>query len=219
MSLEISQQASSSDAESIPQPTPPLTAAVSIKLPPYWSNDPALWFSQVEAQFTTRGITSESTKYAHVVGSLQPEVAQEVRDLLLNPPAENPYTRLKSELNCQTHICFGTTTAAPIAKRGTIGRPKTNPTPAPNATVTWRKATQAFNYDATIFTTPSNKCTAYLSLVQGHFGYGKFGEAGRQDPGSHTNSLHNPNPLHRSSQHHNRTHPPNYENSVSWYSN
>ena len=98
MSLEISQQASSSDAESIPQPTAPLTAAVSINLPPYWSNDPALWFSQVEAQFTTRGITSETTKYAHVVGSLQPEVAQEVRDLLINPPAENPYTRLKSEL-------------------------------------------------------------------------------------------------------------------------
>ena len=98
MSLEVSQQASSSDAESIPQPTPPLTAAVSVKLPPYWSNDPALWFSQVEAQFTTRGITSENTKYAHVVGSLQPEVAQEVRDLLINPPAENPYTQLKSEL-------------------------------------------------------------------------------------------------------------------------
>ena len=98
MSLKISQQASSSDAESIPQPTPPLTSAVSIKLPPYWSNDPALWFSQVEAQFTTCGITSKTTKYAHVVGSLQPEVAQEVRDLLINPPAENPYTRLKSEL-------------------------------------------------------------------------------------------------------------------------
>ena len=99
MSLEISQQASLSDAKSIPRPTPPpLTAAVSIKLPPYWSNNPALWFSQVEAQFTTHGITSETTKYAHVVGSLQPEVAQEVRDLLINTPAKNPYTRLKSEL-------------------------------------------------------------------------------------------------------------------------
>ena len=98
MSLESSQQTSTSDAESIPLPTPPFTAAVSIKLPPYWSSDPALWFSQVEAQFTTRGITSETTKYAHVVGSLQPEVAQEVRDLLINPPAENPYAQLKSEL-------------------------------------------------------------------------------------------------------------------------
>ena len=90
MSLEISQQASSSDAESIPQPTPPLIAVVSIKLAPYWSNDPALWFSQVETQFTTRGITSETTKYAHFVGFLQPEVAQEVRDLLINPPIRTP---------------------------------------------------------------------------------------------------------------------------------
>ena len=88
-SLEISQQPSSSDAESIPQPTPPLTADVSIKLSPYGSNDPALWFSQVEAQFITREFKSETTKYAHVVGYLQPEVAQEVRHLLINPPAEH----------------------------------------------------------------------------------------------------------------------------------
>ena len=90
--------ASSPDGEVIAQTTPPLTGAVSIKLPQYWSNDPTLWFSQVKAQFTARGITSEITKYAHVVSSLQPEVAQEVRDLLINQPGENPYTQLKSEL-------------------------------------------------------------------------------------------------------------------------
>ena len=68
----------------------PATSAVSIKLPSYWPNDPALWFTQVEAQFTTGGITAEGTKYAYVVGSLQPDVAQEVRDLLLNPPTTEP---------------------------------------------------------------------------------------------------------------------------------
>lgn len=76
----------------------PITSTVSIKLPPYWPNDPALWFTQVEAQFTTRGITADATKFAYVVGSLQPEVAQEVRDILLNPPTDDLYKTLKTAI-------------------------------------------------------------------------------------------------------------------------
>ena len=55
-------------------------------------------FAQVEAKFITRSLTSQATKYAYVVASLQPEIAQEVRDLLLNPPTTQPYDQLKSEL-------------------------------------------------------------------------------------------------------------------------
>ena len=93
-----SHASSSTVSTSDVQPTASPVTSISIKLPPYWPSDPALWFSQVEAQFTTRGITAERTKYAHVVGSLQHEVAQEVRGLLINPPSEAPYTKLKTEL-------------------------------------------------------------------------------------------------------------------------
>ena len=74
------------DVEDIPVAVPIPLAGVSLKLPPFWQNDPTLWFAQVEAQFQTRRITSQATKFAHIVASLPPDVAQEVRDLLIDPP-------------------------------------------------------------------------------------------------------------------------------------
>ena len=78
--------------------TPPVMAAVSVKLPPFWRADPQIWFAQAEAQFDMRNITAESTKYVHVIAVLQPDIAQEVRDLLIERPKDQPYTKLKAQL-------------------------------------------------------------------------------------------------------------------------
>ena len=72
--------------------------AVTLKIPPFWPTDPQIWFAQVEAQFSTRGISSEKTKFDHIVASLAPEYAQEVWDLILSPPSSTPYATLKAQL-------------------------------------------------------------------------------------------------------------------------
>ncbi|CAN7993850.1 unnamed protein product, partial [Ixodes hexagonus] len=76
----------------------PTVSAVNIKLPPFWTADPELWFLQVESQFTARHITADLTKYHHVVSSLPPTTASEIRDLLFAPPANDAYGTLKRTL-------------------------------------------------------------------------------------------------------------------------
>ncbi|XP_071444855.1 uncharacterized protein [Hetaerina americana] len=71
---------------------------VTMRVPPFWPEKPALWFSQLEVQFSLAGITSEATKYSHVVAQLDNRHALEVEDIFVNPPRADPYQKIKEEL-------------------------------------------------------------------------------------------------------------------------
>ena len=73
-------------------------ARISVKMPPFWPNNPNLWFAQLEAQFELAQITLEKTRFAYVVANLEERYAAEVEDLITNPPVVEPYTSIKREL-------------------------------------------------------------------------------------------------------------------------
>lgn len=79
-------------------PTGGESCKVSVKLPPFWPDKPAVWFAQVEAQFQIAGIVQESTKYNYVISQLDHRVAGEVDDIITSPPPKNQYSFLKTEL-------------------------------------------------------------------------------------------------------------------------
>lgn len=73
-------------------------ARISTKIPPFWKQNPALWFVQMESQFITKGVTSEKTKYHTIVSTIESEIAAQVSDIIMNPPTDAPYSALKERL-------------------------------------------------------------------------------------------------------------------------
>lgn len=87
----------SSCTDSFVSVTPEL-AKVGVRVPPFSPEDPALWFAQMEGQFSLAGITVDSTKFYYVSAQLDHHIAKEVKDIITNPPSENKYLKLKTEL-------------------------------------------------------------------------------------------------------------------------
>lgn len=71
---------------------------INTKVPPFWKNNPTLWFCQLESQFLTNGISAEKTRYHFIVGSIESEILSQVSDIIINPPQEKPYSTLKQRL-------------------------------------------------------------------------------------------------------------------------
>lgn len=73
-------------------------AAVSLKLPTFWTASAEAWFYHAEAQFCIRKITESDTKYHYVVASLDSATANRALSLLSAPPATGKYEALKAFL-------------------------------------------------------------------------------------------------------------------------
>lgn len=71
---------------------------VGVKIPPFWPEDAALWFAQLEGQFCISNITADATKFHHVVSQLDYNIAAEVKDIIISPPATEKYLKLKTTL-------------------------------------------------------------------------------------------------------------------------
>lgn len=81
------------------EPTQPTDIyRVGVRLPPFWPDEPAVWFAQVEGQFLLSRITDDKTKFYYVISQLDHRYAAEVKDIIVTPPTGTSYETLKSEL-------------------------------------------------------------------------------------------------------------------------
>lgn len=71
---------------------------VGIRVPPFWPEEPEIWFAQIEGQFAVSNITSDVTKFNYVIGQLDHQFSKEVKDIIISPPPTDKYEKLKSEL-------------------------------------------------------------------------------------------------------------------------
>lgn len=71
---------------------------VGVRVPPFWAEEPEIWFAQVEGQFSIAGINSDVTKFNYVIGHLDNQYSREIKDIIISPPATNKYEKLKTEL-------------------------------------------------------------------------------------------------------------------------
>lgn len=76
-------------------------AASSIhKLPPFWKENPKLWFMQVEFIFSISGISRDDTKFQYVIANMDSNFLPHVSDILESLPSDgtSKYQAIKDRL-------------------------------------------------------------------------------------------------------------------------
>lgn len=69
-----------------------------ITLPPFYKQNPRLWFAQIELAFANHNITSDTTKFRQLAAQLSGDVLDSVSDIILLPPRENKYETIKKRI-------------------------------------------------------------------------------------------------------------------------
>lgn len=107
--LELQQN----NAEQIQAPPPPqqhiapdnqdapaaeINAVRNLKIPPFWRENPALWFAQVEATFALNNINADATRFRHVITQLDSHTLPAIADIILNPPPVDKYLAIKTRI-------------------------------------------------------------------------------------------------------------------------
>jgi hypothetical protein len=77
---------------------PAKVSRVAVRLPPFWAERPAVWFTQAEAQFFLAGVNSEKTKFFHIISQLDHRYAAEVENIITSPPERDQYTMPRTKL-------------------------------------------------------------------------------------------------------------------------
>jgi hypothetical protein len=75
-----------SKALDVTKETPEEVSRVVVQLPPFYAEEPDVFFVPAEAQFTLTGITEERTKFYHVLSQLDHRYVREVHDIVISLP-------------------------------------------------------------------------------------------------------------------------------------
>jgi len=71
---------------------------VGMRIPEFTPANPELWFSIIDRSFQAAGIVVDATKFGYALAAIVPRYMTEIRDIIMNPPAECAYETLKTEL-------------------------------------------------------------------------------------------------------------------------
>ncbi|GFW01727.1 uncharacterized protein TNCV_4086421 [Trichonephila clavipes] len=72
-------------------------STVSIKIPPFWTDKPEIWFYQIEAQFQISRISLEETKFHYLVSQSEPKYVENIWHIV-NSKSDTKFTDSKNRL-------------------------------------------------------------------------------------------------------------------------